>query len=153
MYEIWIDASCKHTKISKNKYEKFGDSTIAFVVKKNEETIYAFSSYVGVLDNNQAEYEALIAALNYAISKGIVEVVFYTDSSLLEKQMNNKYSCNSKLLHPYYIHAKKLIKMIKKYSIVWIKRTKNKEADDLCNKQHEKLLGSDRSYEKIDKKT
>ena len=151
MLEIWIYASCKHKKISKNKYEKKGDSTIAFVVKRDGIVIDFFSSYVGVLDNNQAEYEALLAAINYVIDNDITDVIFYTDSSLLERQMNNKYSCNSPLLHPYYIKAKKMIKTINKYSIVWIKRTENKYADELCSKEHEKInSGREDANEKID---
>jgi ribonuclease HI len=150
-YEIWIDASCKHKKISKNKYDKVGESTVAFVVKLNGAIIDYFSSSVGVMDNNQAEYLALIHAINYAVSNKINSVVFYTDSSLVEKQMNNKYSCNSKMLHPYYSNAKKTIKLIEKHSIVWIKRNKNKEADMLCNMEFEKNIGgSVMENEKID---
>ena len=140
LHEVWIDASCKHEKISKNKYGKVGHSTIAFIVRVDGKLVFSSSSYVGILDNNQAEYEALIAAITYVVSHYIEQVIFYTDSNLLEKQMNNKYSCNSPLLHPYYSNAKKIIKMIKNYSIVWINRKQNKDADTLCNQEYEKTV-------------
>ena len=150
LYEVWIDASCKHEKISKNKYGKVGHSTIGFIVKREGEVLFHSSSYVGVLDNNQAEYEALIAAITYIVGSDIENVVIYTDSSLLEKQMNNKYSCNSALLHPYYSKAKKMLKTVKSYSIVWIKREKNRDADVLCNQEYEKIFfGSENIDEEI----
>jgi ribonuclease HI len=132
--EIWVDGSCNPKKISKNKQEKVGHSFIGMIVKKDGLITNKVSEYVGVLDNNQAEYEALLLGIQFAIDNDAKEVFIYTDSDLVEKQMNNKYGCYSDILIPYYIKAKNLIELIPSYKIKWIPRKANKEADKLCRK-------------------
>lgn len=133
--DIWFDGSCRPKKITKNKCEKTGPSAVGVVVKKDGLIVYKTSRYVGLLDNNQAEYEALLLSINIALDLGAKDVVFYTDSSLVEKQMNNKYGCFSDLLIPYYMQAKNLMYLLPNFQIKWISRSGNKEADRLCRKE------------------
>jgi ribonuclease HI len=132
MYTIWIDATCKPRKISKNKQDKVGHSSIGFIVKKNNIIIDRKSKYVGVLNNNQAEYEAFLEAILYVIDNDIREVSFYTDSNLIQKQMTGKYSCYAENILPYYEKAISLLQLIPTHCVKWVSRKSNREADKLA---------------------
>lgn len=144
MIEIWTDGTSKPKKISRRKQAKVGDSAIAVIVKRDGEKIYEYSEYVGVLDNNQAEYEAFIAAVNIALDNDFRFVRFYTDSNLLEKQMNFKYNCNAESITPYYMKAKNLLSLLPCWEIKHIPRSENKEADDLADKAIEEWRNKDK---------
>ena len=65
-----------------------GPAAIAYIAANERgETIRADSRYIGVHTNNQAEYEALIMALQYALDTNASEVVCHLDSELVAKQV------------------------------------------------------------------
>lgn len=130
-YEIWIDGSSRPKLLNKKK-AKVGPSSSSFIVKQDNTTIYMKSKYSGILDNNQAEYEALLMALEHVIDLNIKPVKIYTDSNLIECQMNGKYNSYSDLINNYYLKGKELLKKIESYEIVWIPRSSNREADSMC---------------------
>jgi Ribonuclease HI len=134
MLEVWTDGAMRPIKIKAKKHESFGHSSIGIIIKKNGEVIKKISDYVGILDNNQAEYKAFIEALKIVLEMEENEVIFYTDSNLLEKQMNNKYGSYSEKINPYYLEAKKFLYMIPNYKIVLIPRGANRETDALTKK-------------------
>jgi ribonuclease HI len=69
-----------------------GLSAIAFLILSEEETVLMRSAkYVGVRTNNQAEYEALISALEAASTLHRKAVICYLDSELVTKQLNGQY--------------------------------------------------------------
>ncbi|MNO11531.1 14.7 kDa ribonuclease H-like protein [compost metagenome] len=133
MIEIWTDATSRPKKISRKKQSKVGDSAIAVIIKKNGNLINKYSEYVGILDNNQAEYTAFIEAVKFAIDMNEDQIVFYTDSNLLEKQMNFKYSCRAESITKYYLKAKESLIYLKNWKIVLIPRKENREADRLAH--------------------
>jgi len=49
------------------------------------------SKAIGIRTNNQAEYEAFVWALERVSKMGAAEVVFYSDSELLVRQVNGQY--------------------------------------------------------------
>ena len=70
-----------------------GPAAIAFVaLNSNGETVKAGSCFIGVHTNNQAEYEALLLALEFAIETKTQEVVCHLDSELVTKQLNGDYA-------------------------------------------------------------
>jgi ribonuclease HI len=70
-----------------------GPAAIAFVaLNSNGETVKAGSCFIGVRTNNQAEYEALLLALEFAIETKTQEVVCHLDSELVTKQLNGDYA-------------------------------------------------------------
>ncbi|MDF2533972.1 MAG: hypothetical protein K0R18_129 [Bacillales bacterium] len=133
MLEIWIDGTSKPDRISNRKQAKVGHSAIAVIVKKDGKVIHTESKYVGVLDNNQAEYEAFVCALNIALDMDVKFVKFYTDSNLLEKQMNFKYNCHSEAIAPYYMKSKNLLHLLPCWEVKWISRKENREADKMAD--------------------
>ena len=70
-----------------------GPAAIAFVALNEQGEIgKADSRFIGVRTNNQAEYEALLMALQFALEVGAEEVVCHLDSELVTKQLNGQYS-------------------------------------------------------------
>jgi ribonuclease HI len=70
-----------------------GPAAVAFVaLNSNGETVKAGSCFIGVRTNNQAEYEALLLALEFAIETKTQEVVCHLDSELVTKQLNGDYA-------------------------------------------------------------
>ena len=69
-----------------------GPSAIAFMILTEDEKILKrCSRYVGIRTNNQAEYEALISALEFASKLTSQEVVCYMDSELVVKHLNEEF--------------------------------------------------------------
>jgi ribonuclease HI len=58
----------------------------------------AKSRYIGLRTNNQAEYEALIIALESAVALGAEEVTCHLDSELVAKQLTGEYAVKNREL-------------------------------------------------------
>lgn len=76
---------------------------------------------------------AVIAALEKAVSMGIEEVKMLADSQLIVRQLNGQYKVKNEKLKPLYQKVVDLKKTFKKFSIDYIPREMNKEADQLTN--------------------
>ncbi|MBI5731959.1 MAG: ribonuclease HI family protein [Candidatus Magasanikbacteria bacterium] len=107
----------------------------AGVVIKNEKSkiLAAFGRYLGETTNNQAEYHALILALEHAWELGGTEITCFADSELMVKQLNREYRVRDKDLAPLFLKIWNLSTRFKKISYGHIPREKNKEADELVN--------------------
>lgn len=100
--------------------------------------IAELKEYLGITTNNEAEYKALIIALNYlskmTASEGTLKITFFSDSQLLVKQMNGEYSVKSPNILPLYLEVKKILKNRRiDCSFTYISREFNKQADRLAN--------------------
>jgi len=89
-----------------------GPSASAFVVYQGDQAIFQAGFYWGEGTNNQAEYRAVIMALEWLIhhhnSKNLkVEVIM--DSELVINQLAGRYKIKSTKLRPLYQHATRLI--------------------------------------------
>ena len=68
-----------------------GPAAIAFLALNDKgESVKADSRFIGIRTNNQAEYEALILALEFASSVKAEEVVCHLDSELVAKQLKRR---------------------------------------------------------------
>jgi len=112
------------------------------VVIKNEtgKIILESSKYIGKATNNQAEYEALILALEKAKeinkSKKIKrDLDCFLDSELVVKQLNREYKMKNEGLKPLFIKVNNLISKFSSVKFFHISREKNKPADKLVNKE------------------
>ncbi len=109
------------------------------IFNEHNRPVASLHEYIGTCTNNEAEYKALIIALEYlpkiwADKNPPDEIIFLSDSQLLVLQMNGKYSVKSPNIIPLYNKAKELLKDIaalKKFE--HIPRKLNKEADKLAN--------------------
>ena len=93
----------------------------------------AFSGYLGETTNNVAEYQGLLAALDYALSKDYLRVQVQTDSELLAMQIRGVYKVKNPGLKPLREQAERLIARFESFSIEHVRRERNREADRLAN--------------------
>lgn len=130
--EIWTDGTTKPKKISRKKRAKEGPSAGAIIIKENKKVIRKESFYSGIINNSQSEYIAFIRAIEFVIELNPEYAIFYTDSNMIEKQMNFKYSANKDSIIPYYNLAINLLEKLESWEVRWISRKENREADKLA---------------------
>ncbi|MBI5583234.1 MAG: ribonuclease HI family protein [Deltaproteobacteria bacterium] len=89
--------------------------------------------YLGLGTNNEAEYRALIGALEEALALGGQAVTVYSDSELLVRQLNGEYRVRSLHLKDFFNRAQDLLRRFQEYVILHVPREQNREADLLAN--------------------
>ncbi|PIP16903.1 MAG: ribonuclease H [Candidatus Portnoybacteria bacterium CG23_combo_of_CG06-09_8_20_14_all_37_13] len=97
-----------------------------------------YSKYIGRRTNNQAEYEAIIFALEQAKKLKLQELEINLDSELACKQLNREYKVKDKDLQPLFIKALNLSLDFQKIIFKHIPREQNKKADKLVNQELKK---------------
>jgi ribonuclease HI len=113
-----------------------GPAAIAFLItSENGEVLMAKSRYIGLRTNNQAEYEALIAALESAVALDAEEVTCHIDSELVTKQLTGEYAVKNRELRKLWNKAQELRKHFKKVSFVNVSRANSQiqKADKRVN--------------------
>jgi ribonuclease HI len=103
--------------------------------------VAALSEYLGHQTNNFAEYQGLIAALEYAIQHGPKALKLISDSELLVRQIKGIYKVKNAVLQDLHARAKELIKQLDWFSIGHALREHNQEADRLANQAMDKGMG------------
>lgn len=112
-----------------------GDSAIGAVLyDETGHTVAEISEYIGITTNNQAEYRALIAALECAKQLGATSVHAFADSELMVKQMKGVYRVKNAELAHRFMEAIALARNFSKITFTHVRREKNKAADALVNK-------------------
>src|ERR1700740_1261907 len=91
------------------------------------------SQYLGHQTNNFAEYQGLIAALEYALQRGPKALKLISDSELLVRQIKGIYKVKNATLQDLHARAKQLIGQLEWFSIGHALREHNQEADRLAN--------------------
>ncbi len=137
-----------------------GPAGIGVVIKidnrdnqENRETKreYKISKYIGTATNNQAEYRAVIEALNWIKENQEkldnrdnqdLELEFFLDSKLVVEQLNQNYKLKNEGLKPLFWQIRDLVLKLGgstnspqggKVSFKYIPREQNQEADRLVN--------------------
>lgn len=111
-----------------------GPAAYAVILETPErEPIAAFSKYLGEATNNFAEYQALLAALEYAVGQHHRRLRVLTDSELVARQIAGHYKVRSADLRPLHERAQQLIARLEAFSIRHVQREENREADRLAN--------------------
>jgi ribonuclease HI len=104
------------------------------ILSASGETIKEGYVYLGRRTNNEAEYEAVIHALNDAESLGARTVALRTDSQLLVRQINGQYRVKSARLEHLHRAAREVIQRFRRFEANHIPREENGDADALANK-------------------
>lgn len=116
-----------------------GPAGIGAVLKnKDGEVLAEISEYIGETTNNQAEYKAILAALEKAVKLGATELECFLDSELVVKQLNGEYRVKNKDLAPLFVKIYNLTHSFKKVEFKHVRREQNKEADKLANEAMDK---------------
>jgi ribonuclease HI len=108
-------------------------------VKGNK--VATVSHYLGHQTNNFAEYQGLIAALEYAVEHGHKAMKVISDSELLVRQIKGIYKVKNAVLQDLHGRAKELIAKLDWFSIGHALREHNQEADRLANAAMDKGMG------------
>src|SRR3954453_22917649 len=103
--------------------------------------VAALSEYLGHQTNNFAEYQGLIAALEYAVEHGPKALKLLSDSELLVRQIKGIYKVKNSTLQEVHGRAKELIAQLEWFSIDHALREHNREADKLANAAMDKGMG------------
>jgi len=112
-----------------------GPAAFAAVMKTaNGELVDEVSGFLGHTTNNVAEYQALLAALDFALAHKCRRLRVLADSELLVRQINGAYKVKNHNLKPLYERAKQLISRLESFSIQHVYREENHEADRLANR-------------------
>jgi ribonuclease HI len=129
-----------------------GPAAAAFIVlSENGQVLAANSRYLGLRTNNQAEYEALIAALQFAATVNAEEVTCHLDSELVTKQLTGEYTVKNSELRKLWRKIQELNRCFKNVRFVSVPRTniQIQKADALVNAVLDEF--SQHSGEKIPK--
>ena len=111
-----------------------GPAAIGATIKDEQGRLIAsVSQGIGRTTNNQAEYKALIAALEEAIRLGAKQADISLDSELVVRQINGEYRVKNAALKPLHQQAKQLLILLEGFTITHIPRQQNTEADNLAN--------------------
>lgn len=114
-----------------------GPAAIAFIAQTQQgQTLKEDTCFIGLHTNNQAEYEALLMALKYAISEKAQEVTCHLDSELVAKQLNGEYTVKNSELQQLWRRVQQLKVCFKKIRFVNVPRTnlQIQRADALVNR-------------------
>lgn len=88
-------------------------------------------SCIGKTTNNEAEYKALIKAVNEALKYNPVEIKCYSDSNLMVNQLNGNWRINSAKLKNYFNIIKNIECNFKKITYHHVRR--NNEGIFMCD--------------------
>jgi ribonuclease HI len=91
------------------------------------------SRFLGHQTNNFAEYQGLIAALEYATQHDHKALKVVSDSELLVRQIKGIYKVRNATLQDLHARARQLIAKLEWFSIGHVLRGDNREADRLAN--------------------
>lgn len=122
-----------------------GPAACGIVIQDEKENItFTGSKYLGIATNNQAEYGALIMALEKAKEllkdESEKEVACYLDSELVVKQLNREYKVKEEKMQKLYLEVCNLCAGFDKVEFIHIRREKNKMADKLVNEELDKQV-------------
>jgi ribonuclease HI len=88
---------------------------------------------LGIATNNVAEYNGLLAALQWAVDHDEPQVHIRADSELLVKQMRGEYKVKNPGLQALHVRARLLVASLDRVEFEHVRRELNKEADRLSN--------------------
>lgn len=89
---------------------------------------------LGPMTNNEAEYEALILALEFALERGErhARLAFLVDSQIVVGQVAGMFSVRSPHLAPRHRRVRELLARLPGATLVFVPRDRNRVADALA---------------------
>jgi ribonuclease HI len=124
-----------------------GPAAIGVVIASQDGTLKkSYGEYIGEKTNNEAEYRAVIFALQklkqlIGSKAKTAQVDFRCDSELLVKQMNGEYKISNPGIQQFFIEIWNLKLDYASVSFTHVYREDNKEADKMVNIALDKHLG------------
>jgi len=106
------------------------------------QVVARLSRFLGVQTNNYAEYQGLLAVLEWALENGAARLRVVSDSELMVKQMKGLYKVKHPGLRPLWEEAKRRAARLEGFEIRHTLRGGNKEADRLANEAMDRGQGT-----------
>ena len=104
-----------------------------YIVDDAGNVLAELSGSLGITTNNIAEYNGLIAALQWAVDRNLTQLSIKGDSQLIIEQMRGNYRVKNEGLKPLHLRARMLVMQIGDVTFEHVRREQNKEADRLTN--------------------
>lgn len=104
-----------------------------YIVDDQGKVLAELSGSLGIATNNVAEYNGLIAALQWAVDHDVKSIAIKGDSLLIVEQMRGNYKVKNEGLKPLHLQAKMLVMQIGDVKFEHVRREFNKDADRLSN--------------------
>jgi ribonuclease HI len=102
--------------------------------------VEARGEYIGTATNNVAEYRALIAGLQSAVTHGASPLAVVMDSELVIRQMTGQYKVKNAGLKPLHLEAKQAAAKLAKVTWSSVAREDNGRADGLVNEALDRVM-------------
>ena len=99
-------------------------------LEKELKELYTFSENIGAATNNEAEYHALLRAVEIGRELNLNKMDIRSDSELLVKQINLEYKVKNERLKKLHAEARDRLAGLD-WSLHHVRREKNKKADAL----------------------
>ena len=109
-----------------------GPAGIGAVIEHGGQT-HQLKRYIGQATNNQAEYQAVLMALEKAVELGVKEADVFLDSELVQQQLVGNYKVKDSQLQILFVKIWNLQQTFAKLKFFHVRRNDNKEADKLVN--------------------
>lgn len=141
LYEVYVDgASRGQGSVNPDgTHEKLGHGAAAAMIYRNRKLIGQYARGLGKVPNNVAEYEAILLGLLMCWSADLERPIFYSDSSIVVKQIKGEWQCKSERLIPL-LRSIQEIEEIYKFTIVQVPRSHVSGADKLANQFLNEML-------------
>ena len=110
-----------------------GPAGYGYVIRCGE-SVYKGYGYIGEATNNVAEYTGLIEGLKRCLELGCRELVIFSDSELVVRQLRGEYRVRSRRILPLYRAALELMSRFGSVEVQHVRRELNAEADKLARK-------------------
>jgi ribonuclease HI len=91
-----------------------------------------FKTKTDMCNNNIAEYEAVLLCLRKLRALGVQHCIMKTDSKVVASQIAKECITRDETLERYLAEVQRMERVFKGFTVQYIKRTKNKEADELA---------------------
>ncbi|MES3160220.1 MAG: ribonuclease HI [Halorubrum sp.] len=110
-----------------------GPGAVGWCLVTSDGVVAEGSERIGRVTNNQAEYAALIRALEAADEYGFDEIDVRGDSELILKQVRGEWNANDPTLREKRVRARELLERFDRWSLAHVPREINDRADNLAN--------------------
>lgn len=110
-----------------------GPSGLGVAIYQDGKIFHKHYAFLGVKTNNQAEYQAVIHALQIAKEHHADSVNIFADSKLIVEQLKGNYRVKNPELSKLFVQVWNLKQAFQSVHFFHIPRTRNKVADKLAN--------------------
>jgi len=123
-----------------------GPAGIGVVVyDENKKLLKQYKKFIGHATNNQAEYQAVILALEKVKELKVSEIDFFLDSELVVNQLKGEYRVKDKDLGSLFVKIWNLSQNFQKIKYRHVPRAENHLADKLVNQVIDEAMNENKS--------